>query len=132
MERCATDVRAILAAGVPAEVRQGSSPARVAIGVAGTVTTVAALDLGLTAYDPERIHGHVLTVATVARERHRLSALSVAERRELPGLEPARAPVIVAGAVILGEILDWFGLAAIEASERDILHGVALLAAETA
>ncbi len=132
LERCATDVRAILAAGVPDEVRRGSSPARVAIGVAGTVTTVAALDLGLTAYDPERIHGHVLTVAAVARERHRLSALSVAERREVPGLEPARAPVIVAGAVILGEILDWFGLAAIEASERDILHGVALLAAETA
>jgi exopolyphosphatase/guanosine-5'-triphosphate,3'-diphosphate pyrophosphatase len=98
--------------------------------VAGTVTTIAALDLGLASYDAERIHGHALSAAAVLRERERLAALSEAERRAVPGIEPARAPVIVAGAVILDEIMRWFGLAAIEASERDILHGVALLAAE--
>ena len=129
---CAEDVRAILAAHVPADVRHTGGPPRAAIGVAGTVTTIAAIDLGLADYDPERIHGHRIPAAAVARERARLAALTVAERREVRGLEPARAPVIVAGAVILDEILRWFGLAEIEASERDLLHGAALLAAETA
>lgn len=128
LERCAADVRAILAAAVPEEVRR--APRAGAIGVAGTVTTLAALDLGLVAYDAERIHGHVLSAAAVVRERERLAALTEAERRAVPGIEPARAPVIVAGAVILDEILRWFALDGIEASERDILHGAALLAAE--
>ena len=129
---CAADVRAILAAHVPADVRRPGGPPRSAIGVAGTVTTIAAIDLGLAAYDPERIHGHRVSAAAVARQRAQLAALTVAERREVRGLEPARAPVIVAGAVILDELLRWLGLDAIEASERDILHGAALLAAETA
>ena len=128
---CAADVRAILAAHVPADVRRPGGPPRAAIGVAGTVTTIAAIDLGLDDYDPERIHGHRLSAAAVARERARLAALTVAERRQVRGLEPARAPVIVAGAVIVDEMLRWLGLDAIEASERDILHGAALLAAET-
>ena len=127
---CAADVRAILAAHVADEVRRPGGPPRAAIGVAGTVTTIAAIDLDLAAYDPVRIHGHRIPAAAVARERARLAALTVAERREVRGLEPARAPVIVAGAVILDELLDWLGLDAIEASERDILHGAALLAAE--
>lgn len=130
LEACAADVRAILAAAVPDAVRSGGT--RAAIGVAGTVTTIAALDLGLAAYDPVRIHGHAIPAAAVVRERGRLAALTVEERRRVQGLEPARAPVIVAGTVILDEILRWFGLAAIEASERDILHGAVLLAAETA
>lgn len=132
LERCAADVRAILAAAVPDEVRRGPAgeAPRAAIGVAGTVTTVAALDLGLTEYDPERIHGHSITSTATRRERERLAGLALEERRRVPGIEPQRAPVIVAGAVILDEILDWFGLDAIEASERDILHGAVLLAAE--
>jgi exopolyphosphatase/guanosine-5'-triphosphate,3'-diphosphate pyrophosphatase len=56
--------------------------------------------------------------------------MPLAERRRLPGLEPERAPVIVAGAVIASELLDSFGLTALETSERDILHGAALAAAE--
>ena len=59
-----------------------------------------------------------------------LAALSIEERRALPGLEPGRAPVIVAGGAILTEILAFYGLDEIVASERDILHGVALAAAE--
>ena len=129
---CAADVRAILGVHVPDGVRRPGGPPRAAIGVAGTVTTIAAIDLGLAAYDPERIHGHRVSAAAVARQRDRLGSLTVAERREVRGLEQARAPVIVAGAVILDELLRWLGLAAIEASERDILHGAALLAAETA
>ena len=102
-------------------------PAR-AVGVAGTVTTIAALDLGLEQYDPERIHGHEISREAVAEQTARLSALTVEERARI--VEPGRAPVIVAGAAILWEILDAYGLDAITASERDILHGAALAATE--
>jgi len=103
---------------------------RAAIGVAGTVTTLAALDLGLSEYDPERIHGHVLTSRTVGRELALLASLPLERRRELPGLEPARAPVIVAGVAIVREVLARYDLEELEASERDILHGAVLAAAE--
>jgi len=101
-----------------------------AIGVAGTVTAIAALDLGLVDYDPERVHGHVLTLTAVEEQLARLAALPLGKRRRLPGLEPERAPVIVAGAAILRAVLRRYGLDRIEASEHDILHGVALAAAE--
>ncbi len=101
-----------------------------AIGVAGTVTTVAALDLGLTAYDPDRIHGHAISARAAREQTLRLAALPLEERRALPGLEPGRAPVIIAGTAILTEILAFYGLDEIVASERDILHGAALAAAE--
>ena len=94
------------------------------------MTTLAALDLGLDAYDRERVHGHRLSLAGARAQLDRLAALPLAERREVPALEPERAPVIVAGAVILAETLAHFGLDAIEVSERDILDGIALAAAE--
>jgi exopolyphosphatase/guanosine-5'-triphosphate,3'-diphosphate pyrophosphatase len=100
-----------------------------AIGVAGTVTSLAALDPGLAEYDPERIHGHPLSTDAVSSQLERLAALSLDERRRVPGLEPDRAPVIVAGAVILSQILTHYRLSEIEVSERDILHGAALEAA---
>jgi len=99
-----------------------------AIGVAGTVTTLAALELN--GYDPERVHGHRLSREAVERQLERLASLPLAQRRELPGLEPERAPVIVGGAVIVREVLDRYGLDGLEASERDLLHGAALEAAE--
>jgi len=101
-----------------------------AIGVAGTVTTLAALDLGLAAYDPERTHGHRIARASVERELERLAEMALDERLQVPGIEPGRAPVIVAGLVVLREILETYGLGEIEASERDILHGATLAAAE--
>ena len=107
-----------------------SSNATAAIGVAGTITTLAALDLGLEKYDPERTHGHRIARATVAEQLERLAGMTLAERLRVHVIEPGRAPVIVAGLVILREILDAYGLEAIEASERDILHGAALAAAE--
>ena len=100
-----------------------------AIGVAGTVTTIAALELGLRAYDPERVHRHRIPRAGVERELARLAKLTVAERAAISVIEPGRAGVIVAGAVILREVMTAYDLAEIEASERDILHGVALAAA---
>jgi exopolyphosphatase/guanosine-5'-triphosphate,3'-diphosphate pyrophosphatase len=101
-----------------------------AIGVAGTVTSLAALDLGLQAYDRERVHGHVLSRNAARAQRDRLAGLPLDERKQVPALEPERATVIVAGASILVTILDAYDLDAIEVSERDILDGIALAAAE--
>ena len=80
--------------------------------------TLAALDLGLEEYDPERTHGHRIARAAVAEQLDRLAGMTLAERLEVPRIEPGRAPVIVAGLVILREILDTYGLDEIEASER--------------
>ncbi len=99
-----------------------------AVGVAGTVTTIAALDLGLAGHDPERTHGHVLSAAAAEEQTARLAALTLEERARI--VEPGRAPVIVAGGAILTEVLAFYGLEGIRASERDILHGAALAAAE--
>jgi exopolyphosphatase / guanosine-5'-triphosphate,3'-diphosphate pyrophosphatase len=123
LESCAAYVRAMLAEWVPDDLRART---RQAIGVAGTVTTLAALDLELSEYDPEPIHGHRIPAAAVAHQLEGLAAMPIAERRLIPALEPERAPVIVAGAVIVREVLAYFGLDALEASEHDLLHGAAL------
>jgi exopolyphosphatase/guanosine-5'-triphosphate,3'-diphosphate pyrophosphatase len=94
-----------------------------AIGVAGTVTQLAA-------FDTETIQGHRLARARAREHLQRLAAMSVAERRGLPRMEPDRAPVIVAGAAILVAVLDAYDLDEIVVSERDILDGIALAAAE--
>jgi exopolyphosphatase / guanosine-5'-triphosphate,3'-diphosphate pyrophosphatase len=123
------DELANAAAAVRELLPEGPRPERAA-GVAGTITTLAALDLGLDEYDSECVHGHRLSAAGVDVQLHRLASMPLAERREVPALEPERAPVIVAGAVILQEVLAHFGLDEIEVSERDILDGIALEAAE--
>jgi exopolyphosphatase/guanosine-5'-triphosphate,3'-diphosphate pyrophosphatase len=125
LNECARAVRSLLAERVPEDVGAGT-----AIGVAGTVTTLAALAQSLPEYDPERVHGYRLSMEAVTEQLERLGAMPLAERRNVPALEPERAPVIVAGAVILWEVLAHFGLDEIEASERDLLHGVALEAAK--
>jgi exopolyphosphatase/guanosine-5'-triphosphate,3'-diphosphate pyrophosphatase len=101
-----------------------------AVGVASTITTLAALDLGLEEYDRERVHGHLLTRDGALAQLERLTALPLEERRRVPALDPERAPVIVAGSAILVGILDAYGLEAIRVSERDLLDGAALAAAE--
>ena len=123
LDACAAAVAALLE-GVPDEVVDATQRA---IAVAGTATTLAAIANG--GYSPEAVHGARITRAQVRDMQARLAAHSLAERREIPGLEPARAPVIVAGLVVLGCVLDRFGLAEAIVSERDILHGAALLAA---
>jgi exopolyphosphatase/guanosine-5'-triphosphate,3'-diphosphate pyrophosphatase len=99
------------------------------IGVAGTVTTLAALDLGLTDHEPKRTHGHRIPMASVQRQLSRLASMTLEERAKVPGIEPGRAAVIVAGVVILREVMDAYAFAEIEASEHDILDGAALEAA---
>jgi len=121
----AAHVRDMLAGSVPAEVRP-----RAAIGVAGTITTIATLDLGLEEEDPDTVHGHSLSAETVAAWTARLEGMSVEEIRALRGMHPDRAPVIAAGAVVVRETLAHFGLDTLEVSEQDIMHGAALAAAE--
>ena len=123
LDACAAAVRFVLEERVPVR-------ADAAIGVAGTVTTLAALDLGLDRYERERVHGHRLTLEAAQRQLARLAALPLVERREVPALDPERAPVIVAGTVILTETLAFFDLDSIDVSEHDILDGIALAAAE--
>jgi exopolyphosphatase / guanosine-5'-triphosphate,3'-diphosphate pyrophosphatase len=103
---------------------------RNAVGVAATITSLAALDLGLEEYDRERVHGHLLTREGARAQLNRLAALPLEERRCVQALDPERAPVIVAGAAILLAILDTYGLEAISVSEHDLLDGTALAAAE--
>jgi exopolyphosphatase / guanosine-5'-triphosphate,3'-diphosphate pyrophosphatase len=100
------------------------------VGVAATITTLAALDLGLDRYDRERVDGHVLTRRAARTQLEMLAGLPLEERRRVPALEPERAPVIVAGAAILLAILDAYRLDEIRVSERDLLDGAALAAAE--
>src|SRR5439155_14674699 len=124
---CASAVRGLLAERVPDEIRASTTSA---IGVAGTVTSLAALDIGLAEYERDRVHGHVLRADALARQLDRLASVPIEERRRIRPLDPERAPVIVAGAVIVREVMEFLGLDAIEVSERDILDGAALAAAE--
>jgi exopolyphosphatase/guanosine-5'-triphosphate,3'-diphosphate pyrophosphatase len=122
---CADFVRATLSERVPGEVH----PAH-AIGVAGTITTLATLDLGLDEEDPEIVHGHGMSAEWIGGETARLASLPLEEIRALRGIERERAPVIVAGAIVVRETLAHFGLDALETSEHDLMHGAALAAAE--
>jgi exopolyphosphatase/guanosine-5'-triphosphate,3'-diphosphate pyrophosphatase len=119
----AEDVRGILAAGVPAERRNSVSRG---IAVAGTATSLAAIAQSLDPYDPEKVHGYLLSAAECDRILRRLSKIPLEQRRQVPGLHPDRAPTIVAGVVIFREVLSLFGLEQIEISEHDILRGAAL------
>ena len=113
---CAAHVESLLP---PLDVRR-------AIGVAGTVTTAAAVEVG----GEGSVHRRRLKRESVERVLEQLASLPLDERERVPGLEPARAPVIVAGLVVLRTILARYGLTELEVSERDLLDGAALAAAE--
>ena len=102
------------------------------IAVAGTPTSLAAIDQELDPYDPERVHGYVLSLDAIQHMYSMLSGKSLEERLNVPGLHPGRAPTIVAGVVILIQAMRAFGLQEIEVSEHDILYGAALEAAGSA
>jgi exopolyphosphatase/guanosine-5'-triphosphate,3'-diphosphate pyrophosphatase len=95
------------------------------VGVAGTVTTVAALAAGLPAYDADRIHLSVTSAAEVAEVTEKLLAMTHAERAALPVMHPGRVDVISAGALVLRTLVERAGADAVVASERDILDGIA-------
>ena len=90
-----------------------------AIAVAGTATSLAAID------GADEVHGYRLSLAALERIAAMLAALPLEERRHVKGLHPDRAPTIVAGAVILTESIRTLDLDEAEVSERDLLHGAA-------
>lgn len=97
-----------------------------AIAVAGTPAALAAIERGEPNPDRADIHGALLGLETIQRSLSRLSAMSHAERAEVPGLRADRAPFIVAGTVILIQIMRAFGVEEVEVSESDLMHGLAL------
>jgi exopolyphosphatase/guanosine-5'-triphosphate,3'-diphosphate pyrophosphatase len=117
------EVRGIIDEAAPADLR-----ARVehGIAVAGTATQLASVDVGLAERDGDRVDGHVLTRDAIECLLATLAALPLAERREVRGLDPDRAPTIVAGAAILAEAAGAFELERVEVVVADIMHGVAL------
>lgn len=126
LERLADDVDRLIQNAVAGEdlprIERG-------VAVAGTPASLVAIDLGLEPYDPEAVEGHVLTLPTIQRWLSRLAAMPLAERKHVTGLHPDRAEAIVAGLVILIEIMRAYDLTEIEVSEHDILYGGAIRAA---
>ena len=96
------------------------------IGVAGTVTTLAGVYLGLEQYDRERVHGAVIPLPSVEELLHRLAPLTVDEIRALPSMHPGRADVITGGALVEARIAARLNVDDLIVSESDILDGIAL------
>ncbi len=94
------------------------------IGVAGTVTTLAAIDLGLDEYDSSRIHHHRLAREKILDIYRMLYSITLDERKKIKGLEDARADIIIGGTAILLEILSQLDKDSIIVSEQDILDGI--------
>jgi len=123
LESLRAEVQSLIEQQVPAAVR-GSVDECVA--VAGTATTLSAIDQELEPYDPTKVHGARVTSDRSLEILTRIAALPLDQRKLVAGLHPDRAETAVAGAVILCEVLAAFGLSAFEASEHDILRGEAL------
>jgi exopolyphosphatase/guanosine-5'-triphosphate,3'-diphosphate pyrophosphatase len=123
LQSLALDVRTIFLEGLPPEER---SPVTEGIAVAGTATSAAAIDQELDPYDPSRVHGYPLLLATAELLLARLADMTEAQRRAVAGLHPDRAPTIVAGMILLSEALRAFELDCVEVSDHDILFGGAL------
>lgn len=116
------EIDARLARELPAAI--AAARVDVLIGTAGTVTALAALDLGLADYDAARVQGHTLTRAAIARQHGRLAALDVAARGRLPCLEPGRADLIVPGVAIVEATLDRLGCDRLVVSDWGLREGV--------
>jgi exopolyphosphatase/guanosine-5'-triphosphate,3'-diphosphate pyrophosphatase len=111
---------------VPLKAPDSSPSSAGFVGVAGTVTSLAAINLGLEHYDPELVHGSELTWDDVTGLYRRLARMSIPEREALPALPPGRSDVIVAGCAILTRVMAWWSFPAVRVSEKDILDGLAL------
>jgi exopolyphosphatase / guanosine-5'-triphosphate,3'-diphosphate pyrophosphatase len=96
------------------------------IGTAGTVTTLSAMAQKMTEYDPSRINGSVLDRGTLDRLLYELTSIPLAARRKLPGLEPGRADIIVAGLMVVQSILDFFDTDPLRISDAGLLEGLLL------
>ncbi len=126
LEELAGDVQGLIDAALEGA---ALAQAKVGIGVAGTPTSLAAIEQRLDPYDAELVHGYRLSLESIQRMLSELASQPLSKRLEVVGLHEGRAPTIVAGAVILIQVMRAFGLSEIEASEHDILWGAALEAA---
>lgn len=129
LEALASDARNLIEGAIAGHPEAGATAG---IAVAGTPTSLAAMEMELEPYDPERVHGHALSLPSIQRQLSRLASLPLAEREAIPGLHPDRAPTILAGTIILIEAMRAFGLERITVSEHDILYGTAISAASAA
>jgi exopolyphosphatase/guanosine-5'-triphosphate,3'-diphosphate pyrophosphatase len=93
-------------------------------GIGGTVTSMAAISLELEKYDPVRVHGFLLTIEEITRQIQLFQGMSRSERRSIPGLEPARADIILAGALVLKETMRDLNIKSIIVSDWGIRHGL--------
>ncbi|MDX6680816.1 MAG: exopolyphosphatase / guanosine-5-triphosphate,3-diphosphate pyrophosphatase [Solirubrobacteraceae bacterium] len=123
LQELAAEVRTIIAGAVPPHLLER---VEVGIAVAGTATQCASIELELEPYDSARVHGHALLLGTCEMLLARLAQMSDAQRREVAGLHPDRAPTIVAGIAMLIEAMHAFDLEGVEVSEHDLLRGAAL------
>jgi exopolyphosphatase / guanosine-5'-triphosphate,3'-diphosphate pyrophosphatase len=94
------------------------------VGIAGTVTTVCAVALGLATYDPAAVHGYRLACGEVERIMDRFGALPLAERKKLPGLVEGRADVIFAGTMILACVMEKAGVDSVIVSDQGVRWGL--------
>jgi exopolyphosphatase/guanosine-5'-triphosphate,3'-diphosphate pyrophosphatase len=126
IEAVRADAAAHLAGAAGALGWPGRDQVGAVIGVAGTVTTVTAVGLGLRAYDPAKVHRTSLTLDQARRTTARLCAMTVAEKAAIPVMPPGREDVIAAGATILVALFEVLGLNRVTVSETDILDGILL------
>ena len=120
-EAIRTDVRnALKVAGKKVDWKK----AQTVVGVAGTVTTVAAHVLNLKTYDPEVLHGATITAEQISQTAQDFISLTPAQRGALPYMHEGRIEVITAGSIVLDEVMKGIGAKNLIASERDILDGV--------
>lgn len=96
------------------------------VAVAGTATSVVSIREEMAVYDSDRVHGSTVTQEELGAVRARLAALPLEQRRQVAGLDPGRAPVIVAGLVILEEVMRAAEMDRFTVSESDILQGMVL------
>lgn len=109
--------------GLLAQVPFPAEPATL-IGIAGTVTTLAAMSLHLTSYDPDLVHGHRMSLAALDHQIARLRSAPQSEREKMAGLDPRRADVILAGALLLRAIAERAHVPEILVSDRGIRWGL--------
>jgi exopolyphosphatase/guanosine-5'-triphosphate,3'-diphosphate pyrophosphatase len=96
------------------------------IAVGGTATTLLAIAKGISPYDPQQIHGHTMSLATLQNVLGQLSAVPLQQRKQIRGLEPERADVIIPGAIILITICEYLNQQSMIVSDRGLRYGLLL------
>lgn len=96
------------------------------IGTAGTVTTLAAIEQKMTVYDPCKVNGYRMSKDGIAEIRRMLSHMTIKERKEVPGIEEGREDIIIAGAVVVDKVMEWFGFHEVIVSDSGLREGLVI------